>query len=131
MYVFGGEYATLDQFHHYRDFWSLDLKSNTWNEIKGSGDVPSARSGHRMVVWRSYLILFGGFYEALREVKWFNDLYLYSFAEERWTIIPHRAHAPTPRPRSGFQMFLNQNDDTLYIYGGYSKEKIPGRCNAF
>ena len=32
------------------------------------GDVPTARSGHRMVVWRNYILLFGGFYEALREV---------------------------------------------------------------
>ena len=42
--MFGGEYATLDQFHHYRDFWSLDLKTNAWTEIKASGDSPSARS---------------------------------------------------------------------------------------
>ena len=42
--MFGGEYATLDQFHHYRDFWSLDLKTNAWTEIKASGDLPSARS---------------------------------------------------------------------------------------
>ena len=41
--MFGGEYATLDQFHHYRDFWSLDLKTNGWTEIKASGDSPSAR----------------------------------------------------------------------------------------
>ena len=34
------------------------------------GDVPTARSGHRMVVWRNYIVLFGGFYEALREVMY-------------------------------------------------------------
>ena len=33
------------------------------------GDVPTARSGHRMIVWRNYILLFGGFYEALREVR--------------------------------------------------------------
>lgn len=43
LYLFGGEYATLDQFHHYRDFWELDLKSNAWTEIKATGDVPTAR----------------------------------------------------------------------------------------
>ncbi len=48
----------------------LDLKSNVWTEITPSGDLPSARSGHRMVIWKSFIILFGGFYEALREVKW-------------------------------------------------------------
>lgn len=43
LYVFGGEYATLDQFHHYRDFWELDLKTSTWTEIKATGDAPNAR----------------------------------------------------------------------------------------
>ena len=47
VYLFGGEYATLDNFHHYRDFWELDLKTSIWVELKTSGDVPSARSGHR------------------------------------------------------------------------------------
>jgi len=41
----------------------LDLKTNQWEEMKQQKETPSARSGHRMVVWRNYLILFGGFYE--------------------------------------------------------------------
>lgn len=90
IYIFGGEYATLDQFHHYRDMWALDIKTNIWREIQPKGDVPSPRSGHRMVVWRNYLVLFGGFYEALKEVRWYNDLYLFSFQEERWILIPRK-----------------------------------------
>ncbi len=44
MYIFGGEYATLDQFHHYRDMWVLNLKTNVWREISCvGGDAPSAR----------------------------------------------------------------------------------------
>lgn len=43
MYVFGGEYGTLDQFYHYRDFWELDLKTNAWKEVEATGDWPSAR----------------------------------------------------------------------------------------
>lgn len=46
-----------------------------------------------MVVWRNYLVLFGGFYEAMREVRWYNDAYVYSFQEKRWTLIPQRANA--------------------------------------
>ena len=34
-----------------------------------------------------------------------------------------------PRPRSGFQLFLSTTDDCLYIYGGYSKEKVTGMKN--
>jgi hypothetical protein len=36
IYIFGGEYATLDQFHHYRDMWALDLKTNIWEEVPAS-----------------------------------------------------------------------------------------------
>ena len=93
LYIFGGEYGTLEQFHHYRDFWELDLKTFSWNEVQTSGTPPSARSGHRMVVWRGYLVLFGGFYEAMREVRWYNDAYIYSFQDHRWSAIPFRSNA--------------------------------------
>ena len=35
-----------------------------------------------------------------------------------------------PRPRSGAQMIIHGPDDSLYIYGGYSKEKMAGLANA-
>lgn len=126
LYVIGGEYATLDQFHHYKDFWALDIKTNTWTEIKATGDVPSARSGHRVCIWRGYLVLFGGFYEAMRELKWFNDIFFYSFQEERWTQVKYKPSAQVPRARSGVQMFVHSAEEVLYIYGGFSKEKLPG-----
>ena len=72
-----------------------------------------------MIVWRNYLVLFGGFYEALREMRFYNDLYVYAPSEERWTNIPYRSHALTPRPRSGVSLFVNNNDDSLYVYGGF------------
>lgn len=127
IYIFGGEYATLDQFHHYKDLWELDLRSNVWSEIRAQGEAPSARSGHRMVLWRNYLVLFGGFYEAMRDVRWFNDLYLFSFQEQRWTKIVYKPHALVPKARSGMQMCVHAADDTVYIFGGYSKEKVPGQ----
>ena len=34
LFIFGGEYATLDQFHHYNDLWELDLKTYIWAEVK-------------------------------------------------------------------------------------------------
>lgn len=126
LYIFGGEYATLDQFHHYSDMWALDLKTNTWSEVvrpRGKVEWPSARSGHRMVLWRGSIILFGGFYEALREVRWYNDMYIFSFQDERWTSVLYRPHSQVPKPRSGFLMSVHANEDILYVHGGYSREK--------
>ena len=78
IYIFGGELATTAQFHHYRDFWRFDLNKNIWEEVKhrgGPSSSPSPRSGHRCVVWRHFMILFGGFYEALKGN--FHHLYIY------------------------------------------------------
>ncbi|KAI3933446.1 hypothetical protein MKX01_022025 [Papaver californicum] len=32
LYIFGGEFTSPNQerFHHYKDFWTLDLKTNQW-----------------------------------------------------------------------------------------------------
>ena len=129
VYVFGGEYATLDQFHHYGDLWALDLRTNTWTELHPRGDCPTPRSGHRMAVWRNCIVLFGGFYETMREVHWYNDLYFYSFSEEMWTKVVYKPLAHVPRARSGHQLVVHSGEDCLYVCGGFSKEKLAGMTN--
>ncbi|OWY98875.1 hypothetical protein PHMEG_00030238 [Phytophthora megakarya] len=125
LYVFGGEFATADQFHHYRDLWRLDLKTNAWEELEVKGG-PSPRSGHRMVVWRNYLVVFGGFYEAARETKWFNDLYLFNLAELKWQKVTYPPHRQTPAERSGCQLAVHPSKDLVFVYGGYAKVKNVG-----
>ncbi|RLN45358.1 hypothetical protein BBO99_00008283 [Phytophthora kernoviae] len=125
LYVFGGEFATADQFHHYRDLWRLDLKTNAWEELEVKGG-PSPRSGHRMVVWRNYLVVFGGFYEAARETKWFNDLYLFNLAELRWQKVTYPPHRQVPAERSGCQLAVHSSKDLVFVYGGYAKVKNVG-----
>ncbi|CAH0493667.1 unnamed protein product [Peronospora farinosa] len=125
LYVFGGEFATADQFHHYRDLWRLNLKTNAWEELEVKGG-PSPRSGHRMVVWRNYLVLFGGFYEAARETKWFNDLYLFNLAELKWQKVAYPPHRQVPAERSGCQLAVHPSKDLVFVYGGYAKVKNVG-----
>ncbi|CAN0173591.1 unnamed protein product, partial [Laminaria digitata] len=121
LYVLGGEFATTEQFHHYKDFWRLNIKTNAWEKLEMPGKAPSARSGHRMVVWRNQLVLFGGFYEAFRDVKWFNDLYILSFQDMKWRRVEFPAMAPVPAPRSGHQMAVYSAGDQIFLYGGWSK----------
>jgi N-acetylneuraminic acid mutarotase len=49
VYIFGGEFSTVHQFHHFKDLWKFNLKTTTWSEVSCSGQGPTARSGHRMV----------------------------------------------------------------------------------
>lgn len=109
-----------DKFHHHRDLWRLDTTTNVWEEIRSKGG-PSARSGHRMVIWRNSIILFGGFFEAFRQNMWFADLFIFSIPTQTWRKVEFPATAPQPGARSGHQLLVNE--DTLIVNGGYTKFK--------
>lgn len=121
VYMFGGEFTSPNQerFHHYKDFWTLDLKTNQWEQILAKG-CPSARSGHRMVLYKHKIVLFGGFYDTLREVRYYNDLHVFDLDNFKWEEIKPRPGCLWPSPRSGFQLLVYQ--DQIYMYGGYLKE---------
>ncbi|CAA6659587.1 unnamed protein product [Spirodela intermedia] len=116
-----GEFTSPNQerFHHYKDFWRLDLKSNQWEQLLLKG-CPSARSGHRMVLYKHKIIVFGGFYDTLREVRYFNDLHVFDLDQFKWQEIKPKLGCLWPTARSGFQLFVFQ--DEVFLYGGYSKE---------
>ncbi|CEQ39052.1 SPOSA6832_00530 [Sporobolomyces salmonicolor] len=67
-------------FHHYRDLWSFDITSSTW-ERWDTKIRPSARSGHRMCVWKNYIFLFGGFQDTGIRTSYLNDLWCWSLTE--------------------------------------------------
>ncbi|XP_052182080.1 uncharacterized protein LOC127794858 [Diospyros lotus] len=121
LYIFGGEFTSPNQerFHHYKDFWVLDLKTNQWEQLNYKG-CPSPRSGHRMVLYKHKIIVFGGFYDTLREVRYFNDLHVFDLDQFKWQEIKPTPGCMWPCARSGFQLFVHQ--DEIFLYGGYSKE---------
>ncbi|KAK9108364.1 hypothetical protein Syun_024375 [Stephania yunnanensis] len=121
LYIYGGEFTSPNQerFHHYKDFWMLDLKTNQWEQLNLKG-CPSPRSGHRMVLYKHKIIVFGGFYDTLREVRYFNDLHIFDLDQYKWQEIKPKPGSMWPSARSGFQFFVFQ--DEIFLYGGYSKE---------
>ena len=122
--IVGGEFATQNQFHHYSDTWRLDLVTNRWSRVD-SKKAPSPRSGHRLAVWRSFIVLFGGFYESASQDRWFSDLWILDTRTWQWTEVTHPGHALTPSARSGHQLLTIPGMDALLLYGGYSEIK-PG-----
>ncbi|KAF8021545.1 hypothetical protein BT93_G1863 [Corymbia citriodora subsp. variegata] len=121
LYIFGGEFTSPNQerFHHYKDFWMLDLKTNQWEQLNLKG-CPGPRSGHRMVLYKHKIIVFGGFYDTLREVRYYNDLFVFDLDQYKWQEIRPRPGSMWPSAQSGFQFFVHQ--DEIFLYGGYSKE---------
>ncbi|KAK3000790.1 hypothetical protein RJ639_022024 [Escallonia herrerae] len=140
LYIFGGEFTSPNQerFHHYKtcaqvwnalwqDFWVLDLKTNQWEQLNYKG-CPSSRSGHRMVLYKHKIIVFGGFYDTLREVRYFNDLHVFDLDLFKWQEIKGKPGCMWPSARSGFQFTVYQ--DEVYLYGGYSKEVSSDKNNS-
>ncbi|KAG9446315.1 hypothetical protein H6P81_012443 [Aristolochia fimbriata] len=126
LYIFGGEFTSPNQerFHHYKDFWMLDLKTNQWEQLLLKG-CPTARSGHRMILYKHKIIVFGGFYDTLREVRYYNDLHIFDLDQFKWQEIKPKPGAMWPCGRSGFQFFVFQ--DEIFLYGGYSKEVLADK----
>jgi N-acetylneuraminic acid mutarotase len=118
LFLFGGEFVSPNEsnFFHYKDMWCMNLKQGcVWEKLDVK--IPPARSGHRIVSWKRFLILFGGFYDQAHETKYFDDLWVFDTAEFTWKCI--EMSDPKPSPRSGFSFFLF--GDNLVLYGGYSK----------
>jgi len=133
MYLFGGtclfpSYLSIGEFsspkgntfYHYSDLHMLNPQSRQFTKIQTSGPSPSARSGHRIIFWRHYLLLFGGFHDTSSITKYHNDLWVFDTIEEKWTEIKP-VGGRSPEPRSGFT-FLPSMDGGV-VLGGYAKVK--------
>ncbi|XP_053282792.1 kelch domain-containing protein 4 [Pleuronectes platessa] len=123
LWVFGGEFGSPngEQFYHYKDLWVLHLATHTWENIKATGG-PSGRSGHRMVLSKKQLLVFGGFHESTRDFIYYNDVYSFSLETFSWSRLSPSGSAPAPR--SACQMSSTPDGTGVIIYGGYSKVRV-------
>ena len=134
LYVFGGEFQSpsASQFHHFSHLYALSLDSHHWTLLGGGGKSsgggsawPPGRSGHRMVAYSSrYLLLFGGFIDDGRDVHFLNDLWLFDLSTTAWRNVSRERKADVdhpnrwPSPRSGFCLWVDDDKNTAYLFGG-------------
>ncbi|KAG7367506.1 galactose oxidase [Nitzschia inconspicua] len=121
LFVFGGEMATAEAYHHYRDLWKFDLNNLRWTEIAAK-NPPSARSGHACFVWKHFMVIIGGFFEALKETKWYNDVHVFDLQTEMWMDVPQSRLSVKPEPRSACNVALYGTNKAI-VHGGFSKLK--------
>jgi N-acetylneuraminic acid mutarotase len=128
LYVFGGEFTSLNQakFRHFGDLWRLSLDDWRWEALPLRGG-PSPRSGHRVTVHKNSLYLFGGFYDAGKETRYFNDLWRLDLEALRWEALGPRPGAAAPAPRGGCQLALHAEggEARLFVFGGYAVRPPP------
>ncbi|XP_065359382.1 kelch domain-containing protein 4 [Calliphora vicina] len=123
LWLFGGEHASPSQmqFYHYKDLWMMSLKTRKWEKINAPNG-PSARSGHRMVVSKKKLFVFGGFHDNNQSYRYFNDVYVFSLESYTWLQV-EIGGAILPPPRSGCCIAANPEGKIL-IWGGYTKSQL-------
>ncbi|THU86834.1 hypothetical protein K435DRAFT_970138 [Dendrothele bispora CBS 962.96] len=123
---FRGEFSSLHQttFHHYRDFWVFDIPTHSWERIE-TKVRPTARSGHRMAMWKYYVVLFGGFYDPGVTTRYLNDLWIFNTQEYSWRQVEFKDNEIRPSPRSGFSFLATS--DGIVLHGGYCKEYVKGK----
>lgn len=123
MVMFGGEFSSPKQatFYHYGDTWVLDADTKEWDKV----DVkrgPPARSGHRMCVWKNYIIMHGGFKDLGDSTTYLDDMWLFDVTTHKWLQAMFPPTHPIPDARSGHSLI--SHPDGAVIYGGYCKTKL-------
>ncbi|KAI8543898.1 hypothetical protein RHMOL_Rhmol08G0254300 [Rhododendron molle] len=124
LYIFGGEFTSPNQerFHHYKasPFFLLVNLSSEEEFIADDLGFCRLQSSHTHVLYKHKIVVFGGFYDTLREVRYFNDLHIFDLDHFKWQEIKPTPGCMWPSARSGFQLFVHQ--DEIFLYGGYFKE---------
>ena len=79
-----------------------------------------------MTVLKKYLIVFGGYYDNLRNCRFYNDTHLFNMDTNQWEVIKFSANGllEQPSPRSACHLIPCAKNNTVLVYGGFSKEKL-------
>ncbi|CAH00205.1 Kel3p [Kluyveromyces lactis] len=120
--IHGGEFSSPKQntFYHYSDSWLFDCSSKEWTKVEQKNG-PSARSGHRMAIWKNFIILHGGFRDLGTSTTYLNDLWVFDITNYKWKQVELPANHPIPDARSGHSLISTAEGAVLY--GGYTKVK--------
>ncbi|SCU80996.1 LADA_0B10638g1_1 [Lachancea dasiensis] len=118
----GGEFSSPRQntFYHYSDTWLLDCNTKEWTKIDQKNG-PSARSGHRMTVWKNFFIMHGGFRDLGTSTTYLKDCWLFDITTYKWKQVEFPPNHPIPDARSGHSLIPTQEGAVLW--GGYCKVK--------
>ncbi len=90
-----------------------------WVKLQTSGQVPSPRSGHNVVVIGNKAYMFGGCgcgYERNSQLVCLNDMYAFDLETNHWEKV--KAEGNTPLPRTSFGMCAGLTPGKFIVAGG-------------
>jgi N-acetylneuraminic acid mutarotase len=100
---------------HLNDTWAYDPATNTWTDLKPTGDVPTARGSQAMAYDQveGKVVLFGG----TDSSAYFNDTYVYDYPTNAWTKVT--AAGEVPPLRAGARMEYDPTSGVVVLFGGW------------
>ncbi|XP_041354748.1 nitrile-specifier protein 5-like isoform X2 [Gigantopelta aegis] len=109
LYIFGGRTGLQLGGTVLNDLHVLDLKANTWHQVRTNGNPPLPRYLHSMIAIGNTIYVFGGCSEFGR----LNDLYSFDTVSNTWTKLA-TSNEIKGRTGAGFLAI----DDSVYVIGG-------------
>jgi len=118
--LFGGCLCTGNVGQSSGDTWAYRLSTNSWTRMTPPVSPP-ARQGHNLVYdsANKRVVLFGGFDAA--SGTYYNDLWIYSFATNAWTMVFPPAAPPARRVGA---MVYDPVQQRTVLYGGKGPESL-------
>lgn len=117
VYIFGGRAGIAMQECAMNDMWMFDMVTESWTEIKASGDaIPEARSFHRMICIGANLYLFGGCGSVSGRL---NDLHRFDVTTNTW----HCMGPSKLRGRGGPNVIPIHSGTQIAVIAGFAGEE--------
>ena len=96
LYLYGGRVRERRTHTRYSDLWKYGIKQNKWNIIENNDNIPAKTTGHSMVIYKEYLIAFGGKTKTNDVAMYTNDLYVFDTINIKWKRV-NVTNAPKKR----------------------------------
>ena len=129
LYVFGGNNKRGGKRHLLSDLHSFDFTKSRWVLLNdghgggeaGTGEAPSKRSGHAMVLQNGGIFVFGGGGLEEGAEGFYDSLWVFDTAARRWSLLTQEDEgglvgSKRPCARAGHSMVAVGND--VYVFGG-------------
>jgi len=94
-----------------------DIATKASTLVPVTGNPFSPRSALTAVVWKDYLVTFGGW--SGTETQWYNDTSRFNFRTKEWQLI--QPTTPPPSARTSHVAVVHGN--SMFVFGGYSGDR--------
>lgn len=68
------------------DLWKFSEQTDSWSQVHQLGDIPAGRSGHTLVVYKEFFIMFGGILEVTKES---DEIFIYHSPSRIWKLVEY------------------------------------------